>query len=62
MKTLKMTVRELRTKLFETNLFAVIGSEEMTNSEARRFLFEIENQDRVLGCIENGNHLLIWNL
>jgi hypothetical protein len=60
MKT-TMTIREIRAILFETNKYAVIGSEEMTNKESRDFLYEKDNQDEVMNVIDNNTHLLIWN-
>lgn len=56
------TVREIRRMLFETEKYAVIGSEEMTNKEARDFLYNIENQELEIGLIDNGSHLLIWKI
>jgi len=56
----RLTVREIRMILYETNKFTVIGSDERTNQESRDFLFEIDNQDYVFNVIDKGNHLLIW--
>jgi hypothetical protein len=55
-----MTIREIRKVLFDTELFAVIGSDEMTNKEARDYLYAKTDQEKVLNVIENVNHLLIW--
>jgi hypothetical protein len=55
-----LTVRQIRTILFDTDLYTVIGAEEMTNKESRDFLYSIENQDEVYNVINNGTHLLIW--
>jgi hypothetical protein len=60
MKT-TMTIREIRVVLFQSNKYAVIGSEEMTNKEIRDFLYEKDNQDEVMNVIDNTTHLLIWN-
>jgi len=56
----KLTIREIRTILFDTEKYAVIGSDEMTNKESRDFLYAIENQDFIYNSIDNGNHLLLW--
>jgi hypothetical protein len=53
------TVRELRKILFDSTNYAVIGEEEMTNQEARAFLFTL-NQDKVMGLIIQHDHFLIW--
>jgi galactose-1-phosphate uridylyltransferase len=55
-----MTIREIRRVLFDTNLFAVIGPDEMTNKEARDYFYAKTDQEKVLNVIENGNHLLVW--
>jgi hypothetical protein len=55
-----LTVRQIRTILFDTDLYTVIGAEEMTNKESRDFLYAIEDQDEVYNVINNGTHLLIW--
>ena len=60
MKT-KMTIREIRRVLFETNKYTVIGADEMTNKESRDFLYSKDNQEEVVNVIDNGSHLLIWN-
>lgn len=57
---MKLTVRQIRTILFDTNKYCVIGSEEMTNKESRDFLYAKENQDELLNVIDNDTHLLIW--
>jgi hypothetical protein len=59
MKT-KMTVREIRAILFQTDKYTVIGSDEMTNKESRDFLYAINDQDTVYNVIDNGSHLLLW--
>jgi ethanolamine utilization microcompartment shell protein EutL len=61
MKTLKMSVRQIRRILFETDKFTVIGADEMTNKESRDYLYGYMNQDYTfLNVIDNGSHLLIW--
>jgi hypothetical protein len=60
MKSNQLTIREIRTILFETEKYTVIGSEEMTNKESRDFLYAKNNQDEVLNVIDNGTHLLIF--
>ena len=55
-----MTVREIRKILFDTDMFVVIGPDEMTNKEGRDYLYLETDQERVLNVIENGDHLLIW--
>jgi hypothetical protein len=59
MKT-QMTIKEIRKILFDTNKYAVIGADEMTNKESRDFLYSKDNQDEVLNVIDNGSHLLIF--
>lgn len=56
----KLTVREIRRVLFETEKYTVIGANEMTNKESRDFLYSKDNQDEVMNIIDNGSHLLIW--
>ena len=55
-----MTIREIRRVLFDTNLFAVIGPDEMINKEARDYLYAKTDQEQFLNVIKNGDHLLIW--
>jgi hypothetical protein len=57
----QMTVREIRRLLFETDKYAVIGEDEMTNKESRDFLYAIDDQDKNYNVIDEGSHLLIWN-
>lgn len=58
---MKLTVRQLRTILFETDKYTVIGANEMTNKESRDYLYAKENQDELLNVIDNDTHLLIWS-
>ena len=57
-----MTVAEARRLLFDSNKYAVIGSDEFTNDEARRFLFEMRNQDAQVNIMDMGDHLCIWGI
>jgi len=56
----RLTVRDIRTILFNSERYTVIGSEEMTNKESRDFLYVIKNQDLIFNVIDNGTHLLIF--
>ena len=58
--TIRMTIREIRKILFDTEKYCVIGSDEMTNKESRDFLYLKNNQEDVLNVIDNDTHLLIW--
>lgn len=58
--TNKLTIREIRRILFETEKYTVIGEDEMTNKESRDFLYSKENQEEVFNVIDNDTHLLIW--
>jgi hypothetical protein len=58
--TTQMTIRQIRTILFNTEKYTVIGADEMTNKESRDFLYAKEDQDEILNVIENKDHLLIW--
>ena len=60
MATRKLTIREIRTILFETEKYTVIGADEMTNKESRDFLYAKQNQEEFLNVIDNKSHLLIW--
>jgi hypothetical protein len=57
---MKLTIREIRRMLFETEKYTVIVSEEMSNKESRVFLYAIEDQDATMNVIDNGTHLLVW--
>jgi hypothetical protein len=57
---MKLTVREIRRILFETDKFTVIGEDERSNGESRYFLYIKENQEEVFNVISKENHLLIW--
>ena len=61
MTTTKMSVRQIRRFLFDTDKYTVMGADEMTNKESRDYLFRVEDQDNtILNVIDNGSHLLIW--
>jgi len=56
----KLTATEIRkTLFFNEDLYAVIGEQEMTNAEARRYLFDMSS-DVEFNVIDNGTHLLIY--
>jgi len=54
-----MTVAQVLRLLFESNKYAVIGENEMTNGEARAHLYEMSNQDEILSVIDMGDHVLV---
>ena len=56
------TVRELRRMLFDDDrLYSVIGEDEMDNTEARRFLFDKQDQEQIMSYfIDTKNCLHIW--
>ncbi len=56
-----LTAREIRKRLFDCNKHAVIGTEEMTNSEARLWLYNLDDQDQTFGVIECDTHFLIYS-
>jgi hypothetical protein len=56
----KLTATKIRQMLFNNkDLYAVIGTEEMTNSDARRYMFDLD-YDIEFNVVENGTHLLIY--
>jgi hypothetical protein len=55
---MKLTIREIRKILFDTEKYCVIGIYEMTNKESRNFLKD--NQEQIFNVIDNDTHLLIW--
>ncbi len=58
--SIKLTATEIRKRLFSNEeLYAVIGTEEMTNSDARRYMFDLD-YDIEFNVVENGTHLLIY--
>ena len=55
------TIRQIRYTLFQSEKYAVIGADEMTNKEARDFLYaKKDDQDAVMNIADNGTHFLIW--
>jgi hypothetical protein len=62
MDAVQMTVSEIRRVLFETDKYAVIKGieDEMTNKEARDFLYAKNDQEEQLNVIDNKTHLLIY--
>jgi hypothetical protein len=56
------TIADVRLYLFKTGKYAVIGSDEYTNQEARFYLYKIDNQGQLVNVIDNGTHLLIWGV
>jgi len=57
---MKITVRQIRRILFDTDKYTVIGSDERTNEDSRNLLYGMSNQDELLNVIDKGTHLLIW--
>jgi hypothetical protein len=57
---MKLTIREIRRVLFESDKYTVICSDEMSNKKSRDFLYAIEDQDAMMNVIDNGTHLLVW--
>lgn len=55
-----LTVAEIREMLYYSNKYAVIGADEYDNADARRFLFDMPNQDATMRILDNGSHFLIW--
>ena len=54
------TIRQIRYTLFQSEKYAVIGADEMTNKDARDFLYAKDDQDAVMNIADNGTHFLIW--
>jgi hypothetical protein len=54
------SVREIRKLLFDCDKKAYIVNKEMTNKEARDFLYWIEDQDMALNVIDCETHLVIY--
>tara|TARA_R110000822_G_scaffold161_1_gene707 strand:- start:14419 stop:14604 length:186 start_codon:yes stop_codon:yes gene_type:complete len=42
------TVRELRKTMFDIDFNLIVNQKDLTNSEGRRFLYDIEDQDVVV--------------
>jgi hypothetical protein len=60
MEATKMTIREIRKVLFDTNKYTVIGSNELSNKESRDYLYAKDDQEQTMNVIDNKTHLLIW--
>ncbi len=56
-----LTAREIRKRLFDCNKHAVIGTEEMTNSEARLWLYNLDDQDQKFFVFEEPTHFIIFS-
>ena len=54
------SVREIRKLLFDCDKSAYIVNKEMTNKEARDFLYWIEDQDMAFNVIDCETHLVIY--
>ena len=46
--TTKMTAKELRRYLFDNNVDVVINGTTYTNKDARRFLFDLSDQNQIV--------------
>lgn len=55
-----LTVREIRKILFDTDILASINEQNMSNKEARDYLYAKNDQEQVLSVIEHNDCLLIW--
>lgn len=55
----KMTIREIRKVLFDTEYGVTINSVEFTNKDARDFFYMFDNQDKVLEVIKLNNSGII---
>lgn len=57
----QMTIREIRKFLFDSNKSMVFKwLDEMTNKDARRFLYDMEDQDQDFRMVENGDFIYVW--
>jgi hypothetical protein len=57
------TARELRKLFFDNDAFyAVLIDEELTNSEVRRSLYDLSDQDTKFNSAIDNNCVLIWNV
>jgi len=60
MKPIKMQVRELRRLFYDfEHLYAVLFDEEMSNSEVRRALYEMDDQDQLLAVVQEEDCVMI---
>ena len=55
-----LTVREIRKILFDTDMLASINEQNMSNKDARDYLYAKNDQEQVLMVIEHNDCLLIW--
>jgi hypothetical protein len=55
-----MTVREIRKILFDTDMLASINEQDMSNKEARDYLYAKTDQEQVLKVIKRNDYLVIW--
>jgi hypothetical protein len=60
MKSNQLTIREIRTILFDTDKKTVYKNNVMNNKESRDYFYSKDNQDEVLKVTDNGTHLLIF--
>lgn len=56
------TARELRRFLFDENFTCIINGVEYNNADARRFLYDLENQDQAVTYTETGILQLTFNI
>jgi hypothetical protein len=56
----QMTIREVRKVLFDTDMFAIINTEEMTNKQARDFFYGFDNQEKLVNTFINDNCFSVW--
>lgn len=56
------TARELRRFLFDENFTCIINGVEYNNADARRFLYDLENQDQAVTYTETGIFQLTFNI
>jgi hypothetical protein len=57
----KKTALQIRNLLRITNKYAVIGENEMHNKDAREYLYNTQDDDKIYNVIDNGSHFLIWD-
>jgi hypothetical protein len=57
----KKTALQIRNLLRITNKYAVIGENEMRNKDAREYLYNTQDDDKIYNVIDNGSHFLIWD-
>jgi hypothetical protein len=55
-----MTIREIRKILFDTDMLAFINEQDMSNKEARDYLYAKTDQEQVLITFKKNDCLLIW--